>query len=124
MQITPEGVPYADTSDAMSVADITAAMATGISEQLAKLASAGIVADQAARDALYPNPIQGNTVFRADLGLRQTYYNAWNATTNPGGRALTAGWIDEPRFFVSATEPSAATGVTPRLNDIWLQKSS
>lgn len=120
MQITPEGVPYADTSDAMSVADITAAMATGISEQLSKLAAAGIVADQAGRDALYPNPIQGNSVFRVDLGARETYYAAYNGTTNVNGRS-PAGWYQDARIFVQASQPSVANGgIVPRAGDIWL----
>ena len=120
MQLTPQGVPYATTSDAMSVADITAAMATGISEQLAKLSSAGIVADAAARDALFPTPVQGNTVFRVDLGLSQRYFALYNVTTNPSGRN-PAGWKDETRIFVQAAQPSPSNGgITPRLNDIWL----
>lgn len=119
MQVTPEGVPYATTSDPMSVADITAAMATGISEELAKLSNAGIVASAAERDALYPAPVQGNTVFRTDLGVRQTYFAAWNATTNPGGQGVSAGWVDQNRVFVQSAQPSAANGVTPRVNDLW-----
>jgi len=119
MQVTPEGVPYATTSDAMSVADITAAMATGISEELAKLSNAGIVASASERDALYPTPVQGNTVFRSDLGIRQTYFAAWNATTNPGGQGLTAGWVDQPRIFVQSAEPGSANGITPRAGDLW-----
>lgn len=120
MQLTPEGVPYATTSDAMSVADITAAMATGISEQLAKLSNAGIVASAAERDALYPTPIQGNSVYRSDLGYRQTYFAAYNGTTNPGGRT-PAGWKDEQRVFVQQLQPSAANGgITPKAGDIWL----
>jgi len=120
MQVTPEGVPYATTSDAMSVADITAAMATGISEQLAKLASAGIVSSSAARDELYPNPVQGNTVFRSDLGIKQTYFAAYNGTTNPYGRT-PAGWKDEQRVFVQSTEPSPTNGgIKPVAGDIWL----
>lgn len=120
MQVTPEGVPYATTSDAMSVADITAAMATGISEQLAKIAAGGVVANQAARDELYPNPVQGNSVFRSDLGIKQTYFAAYNAATNPSGRT-PAGWKDEQRVFVQQNEPSVANGgIVPKAGDIWL----
>jgi hypothetical protein len=119
MDVTPEGVPYATTSDAMSVADITAAMATGISAELAKLAAAGIVDSATARDELYPTPIQGNTVFRSDLGVRQTYFEAWNATTNPGGQGVSAGWVDQPRVFVQSAEPGSANGITPKAGDLW-----
>lgn len=120
MPLTPENIFYADNSTEMSVADITAAMADSIDAQIVRLESAGIVADAAARDLLYPNPVQGNTVFNVELGIRQTYFAAWNASTNPYGRGLTAGWRDETRFFIQSAEPAAANGVTPRAGDIWL----
>lgn len=120
MPLTPENIFYADNSTEMSVADITAAMADSIDAQITRLESAGIVGSDGERDALYPNPVQGNTVFRSDLGIRQTYFAAWNASTNPAGRGLTAGWRDETRFFIQSAEPSAANGVTPRTGDIWL----
>jgi hypothetical protein len=118
MPITPEGVYYADNSTPMSVADITAAMADSISEELNKLSNAGIVESEAERDALYPTPIQGNTVFRTDLGAKQTYYAAWNGASNIGGKP-TAGWYTENRVFVQQAEPNAANSVTPRINDLW-----
>jgi hypothetical protein len=49
------------------------------------------VANQAARDALYPTPTQGNRVLRADLGWEEMYYTLYNSGTNPGG-ATPAGW--------------------------------
>jgi hypothetical protein len=97
----------------MSVADITAEMATSISSELSKLSNAGIVNSSTERDTLYPTPIQGNSVFRKDLGISQTYYEVYNATTNPGGKA-TAGWVDERRIFVQSTTPSS-----PRAGDLW-----
>ena len=50
-----------------------------------------IVADAAARDVLYPSPVQGNAVFRNDRGWAEQYYGLYNASTNPGG-ANPAGW--------------------------------
>lgn len=50
-----------------------------------------IVANAAARDALFASPVQGTKVFRTDTGATETYYAAWNASTNPGGRT-PAGW--------------------------------
>ena len=97
----------------MSVADITSAMATSIDEQVAILKQGGIVASSAARDALYPIPVQGNTVFRSDLGIKQTYYAAYNASTNPGGKT-PAGWYNETRIFVQSTQP-----VSPNDGDLW-----
>lgn len=49
------------------------------------------VADVAARLAKYPSPVQGNRVWRNDLGYEETYYSTYNLTTNPGGRS-PAGW--------------------------------
>ena len=54
------------------------------------------VANAAARDALYPSPVQGNRVFLSDLGIEQTYYGLYNAGTNPGGRPA-AGWYASQR---------------------------
>jgi hypothetical protein len=54
-------------------------------------ASTPVVPSQAARDAKFSSPNQGDTVFRNDLGHEETYYGLFNASTNPGGRE-TAGW--------------------------------
>jgi len=61
------------------------------------------VASAAARNALYPSPVQGNKVFRSDLGYEETYFGLFNATTNPGG-ATPAGW------YPTAYRESAPTG--------------
>lgn len=53
----------------------------------------GVVASQAERDAQYPTPAQGMSVYRTDLGVTQRYYGLFNSSTNPGGRN-TAGWYD------------------------------
>lgn len=50
------------------------------------------VADAAARDALYPAPVQGDSVFRLDRGWSERYYGTYNATSNPGGAQAGAGW--------------------------------
>ena len=55
-------------------------------------ANAVRVANQAERNSVYPAPVQGNTVFRADLGYEEKYYAAYNATTNPDGTKGTPGW--------------------------------
>lgn len=48
------------------------------------------VASAAARNAVYPSPVQGNTVYRSDLGAFETYYGLYSVS-NPGGKAM-AGW--------------------------------
>jgi hypothetical protein len=55
-------------------------------------ANAVRVADATERDSVYPAPVQGNTVFRADLGYEEKYYAAHDATTNPDGTKGTPGW--------------------------------
>ena len=57
-------------------------------------ANAVRVANQAERDSVYPAPVQGNTVFRADLGYEEKYYAAYNVTTNPDGTTGTPGWYE------------------------------
>lgn len=49
------------------------------------------VATVGERDLAVPSPRQGNRVFRIDLGTTQTYYEVYEATTNPSGRT-SAGW--------------------------------
>jgi hypothetical protein len=82
-----------------------------------------IVADAAARDVLYPSPVQGNAVFRNDLGYEETYYGLYNASTNPGGRAA-AGWYSNQRNvgLVSVIPPtvnfSGGSATTNTLGEI------
>ena len=56
----------------------------------------GVVASQAERDAQYPTPAQGMSVYRTDLGMVERYYGLFNVSTNPGGRD-TAGWYTNDR---------------------------
>ena len=55
-------------------------------------ANAVRVANQTERDSVYPAPVQGNTVFRADLGYEEKYYAVYNSSSNPDGTTGTAGW--------------------------------
>lgn len=80
-QVTPIQAPFA-------------ALASSVDTALLEVASSipnQSVANAAARDALYPNPQQGNSVYRIDKGWTERYYNVYNASTNPGG-TLLAGW--------------------------------
>lgn len=76
-----------------------------VGTQIAALntASPKTVENQAARDALYPAPVQGNSVFRNDLGAVETYYGLYNVSTNPGGRSA-AGWYQEPSGRIIQTK--------------------
>jgi hypothetical protein len=67
----------------------------------------GVVANQSDRDAQYPTPGQGVTVFRLDLGYSETYYGLYNASTNPGGRT-PAGWYREKGQILQVVASSYA----------------
>lgn len=54
-------------------------------------------ASAAARAAALPSPSQGMMSFLNDTGVVETYYAAWNATTNPGGKTAGAGWYATDR---------------------------
>jgi hypothetical protein len=58
-------------------------------------ANAPKVATQAARDALFPVPTQGDRVFRSDLGVEQVYFGLYHPTTNPAGKNA-ANWYSLP----------------------------
>ncbi|AHL18478.1 hypothetical protein ISF9_008 [Microbacterium phage vB_MoxS-ISF9] len=49
------------------------------------------VNSDAARTAAYPNPVQGDRVWRSDKGWEEAYFGLYNASTNPSGSAQ-AGW--------------------------------
>lgn len=58
-----------------------------------------VAASATARDALFPSPVQNNSVYRTDLGYNEIYYQAFNATSNPGG-TTTAGWYPAPSALI------------------------
>jgi hypothetical protein len=54
------------------------------------------VASAAVRDGIFQAPTQGQEVWRNDLGAVETYYGAYDAITNPGGRN-SGGWFTNDR---------------------------
>lgn len=102
-------------------AGIGSANNLGVQVGQLRTASPITVASQAARDTLIPTPVQGQTVFRSDLGFQQTYYGAWNATTNPGGRGTVGAWYDNQRNMglVPIVPPTVAvSGGTATANSL------
>lgn len=74
-----------------------------------------IVANQAARDAMYPTPIQGNAVWRNDLGYAETYYTLYNSSTNTGGHPNGPGWFPTTgKHSVAAFAATQGTLVDPK----------
>lgn len=77
--------------------------ANNVGTQIAALntASPKTVANAAARDALYPTPVQGNSVFRNDTARFETYYNAVGNTP--------AGWTTTPESGLVAMKPTSVS---------------
>lgn len=71
----------------------------------------GVVANQTERDAQYPTPAQGMSVYRTDLGYTQRYYGLYNASTNPAGRN-PAGWYKEAGMIVQMVYGTTISEVT------------
>ena len=70
----------------------------------------GVVASQSERDAQYPTPGQGMSVYRTDLGYRENYYGLYNVSTNPGGKT-PAGWYREGGQVLQVVSGVSQTGI-------------
>lgn len=62
------------------------------------------------RTSKFPTPVQGTTVWRNDLGALETYYDLYNVSTNPGGRAV-AGWGRENGQIVQIVSANTSTSI-------------
>lgn len=119
---TYKDVYYAETSAPMSAAEISYAEAVSVGDKLEeiKFDSAIKVADAAARNVLFPSPVQGDAVWRNDLAIEQRWYGAYNAQTNPSGRT-TAGWYattSNIRPIISASVTVGGTGASGSINQL------
>lgn len=76
-----------------------------INANFKKLASTP-VSSAAARSVIYPTPVQGNAVYRTDLGYEERYFSTYNASSNKAG-ATPSGWYPMtnagPYFFGQKT---------------------
>ena len=72
-----------------------------------------LVTSVADRTAKFPTPVQGNTVFRTDLGYSETYYGTYNDVSNPGG-ASPAGWYPSAgaQIYASVQKTSGFQTIT------------
>lgn len=86
-----------------------------------KTASPRTVANVAARNAMFPTPVQGNAVFRTDVGYEERYYGLYNASTNPGGVSV-AGWYPVSGNLPKALARRSTTAVT--LSTSWVDRSA
>ena len=103
MPTTPDGRWSPNNGDGYDLITHLAAMqvsnSTATTTAIAPLNSRGAtVNSDAARNALFPSPVQGDRVYRSDLGFEQTYYAVYNAATNIGGASIP-GWYPPVRMF-------------------------
>lgn len=123
MPITPGGrFSPGDSDDWDLTTDLAAMQVSNESATATQIAPAlrrGMtVASAAERATLFPTPVQGDSVFRNDLGEEETYLAVYNATTNPGG-ASVAGWYPRNRMFFAAR-----TGTQNLTGGAWNQLNS
>lgn len=98
------GDPYALTTSLATLAD---SVQMAITAQATRFPSA--VNSQAERNAIFTAPVQGNRVFRNDLGYEEAYFAVYNSGTNPQG-ASVAGWYPSRRAFVATRTGSQSIG--------------
>lgn len=90
----PDNIPFPDAGTALPPLETHfAALAEGAQQALNSLRASATapVANAAGRNNLYPSPVQGNAVWRLDLGYEERYFSEYSASGNPGG-ATPAGW--------------------------------
>lgn len=80
----------------------------------------GVVANQTERDAQYPTPQQGMSVYRLDLGTQEIYYGLYNVSTNPGGKT-PAGWYPADNFAASSLGVTGSNGYVKLRNGLIIQ---
>lgn len=97
---SPDNIWTPDSGDAYALTVDLAATADTVQEALTNLSTRfpASVSSAAQRNALFPSPVQGNRVFRTDLGYQETYLAVYNASTNPSG-ASASGWYPTRRMF-------------------------
>lgn len=84
---------FADNSEPMSVAEISETQAISIGDALENLKynTSIICTDDAQVLEQFPQPKQGDRVYRADIGVEQMYFETYSPTLNPYGKN-TPGW--------------------------------
>src|SRR6185369_5806930 len=89
--LTPLQDKFADIANA-----VDSAMLTGLA------GAPRLASSDAARNAIFPAPVQGNLVDRPDKGYIEIYLALYNASTNPSG-ANAAGWYPLPGTMLGSS---------------------
>ena len=99
--LTKREIFYANSQTPMAAEVISAARATSVGDAIEPiLETSGIhVASDKERDELFPQPAQGDVVYRTDFGIEQRYFELFSNKKNHGGRT-PAGWYATKNVFV------------------------
>lgn len=113
---------YADSSSEMSIFDIGLAEAVSIGDKLEKTKLDSVVAvdNSAARDALFPTPVQGDAVWNKYAEYEERWYDAYHSKKNPGGREK-AGWYATTSKITPIIPPAAVitgAGSSSSINEL------
>jgi hypothetical protein len=100
MPLSSEEIFYADDKSVMSVETLSAARATSVGNKVEQLLlqSGNTVASDFERDEMFPEPKQGDVVWRSDLAVEQRYFELYSSV-NLQGRT-PAGWYAVKNNFV------------------------
>ncbi|MDL5351107.1 transporter substrate-binding domain-containing protein [Microbacterium sp. zg-YB36] len=108
MPTPTHNLPYYDDTDTAALDALLNGQSDAIELALNNLAKKfpQPVADEGARNDLFPSPVHGNAVFREDLGYVERYYN--NTSVFP-----TTGWMRDGGDTGWQTVTPSGTGFTP-----------
>lgn len=93
METATENIWTPDNSDGYALVQDMARTADDVDEAFVRQRQIYPIAvnSVAERSAFFPTPVQGNRVWRTDLGVEEAYFGVYNASSNPGGLSA-AGW--------------------------------
>jgi len=119
MPLTSEEIFYADNESVMSVETLSAARATSAGDRISKLMlqAGNTVASDFERDEMFPDPKQGDVVWRSDLAIEQRYFELYSSV-NLQGRT-PAGWYAVKNNFVPIISNGTFSGDAINLTNIF-----
>lgn len=111
MPLSSEEIFYADNESVMSLETLSAARATSAGDRISKLMlqAGNSVASDFERNEMFPEPKQGDVVWRSDLAVEQRYFELYSSV-NPQGRT-PAGWYAVKNSFVPIVSNAEFSGV-------------
>lgn len=88
-----ENIVYSENTENVSIVDASYSQAVSIGDKLetVKLTTPVVCSSEVEVFAIYPNPKQGDRVYRTDTAAEYQYYETYDSVSNPFGRPA-AGW--------------------------------